>query len=127
MLLNDVVHVIVNGSAANDTDLGTAVHDLLVDVVASLLVLDVCAVDLHLMQLLGSCFIDILSVGIVAFFEAHLCAVDAHEGIGVAFDILDGFLCVHNVVGQSSYLINQLGCGANSSKGFYNSHWCILL
>ena len=122
MLFDHIVDVIIDGCTAHDTHLGTAVHHLLVQVEAGLLVLDINAVGNHFVQVVPGLFIDDFAVVVDGRIQVDLGFVHMQEGVGIAHDHLPGLFAAHYVIGKSRHLGGQLAGGANGLERSYNCH-----
>ena len=102
-LADDIVEIIIDRSAADNTGLGAAVHDLAVNIKAGLFLTNEDAVGDHLMQAVGRSLVDDISIDIGILRQVDLRLIDMEEGIGVAGSHLAGLGRAHNIIGAVSY------------------------
>ena len=122
VLADDIVEIIIDRSAADNTGLGAAVHDLAVNIKAGLFLTNEDAVGDHLMQAVGRSLVDDISIDIGILRQVDLRLIDMEEGIGVAGSHLAGLGRAHNIIGERGDFLRQLRSGAHSPEGSNFSH-----
>ena len=88
MLFDGAVHIVIDGRAADNARLTSAVHRETVDVIARLIVRDVCSVRNARVHCLRGLLIDLRAVGIGSLRKINLRPVNVKEGHGVILDHL---------------------------------------
>ena len=76
MLLDDAVHIVINGGTGHNTCLGTAVHRKLINIEAGLIFHQKRAVCNHFFQGFPGFFINTVRIGIDRIVKLSLCTVN---------------------------------------------------
>ena len=122
VLLDDAVHVVLNSSSHNKTELRLAVHRLRIDVIHLLAVLLEPALVLELLEVLGSLLIDARVVLACANGEVYLRLDDVIKRLLIVASLSTSLLRVKDIVWAALYLLNEIFRWTNATKWFYYCH-----